>query len=189
MPNPYPARDHVFLRPLGAADAPELTRWIDDPEIARAILTHRPIGARAEESFLAELEESRDEVALGIALEEGHRLIGVCGLTQRDHRSRHAMFGIFLGEKSEWGKGYGSLATRLMVRHAFETLYLRRVWLHVRKEHAAAIRAYEKAGFRREGVLQGTFLDEQGKDVFLMACMRDDDASPETRPNLLNHGL
>jgi RimJ/RimL family protein N-acetyltransferase len=39
-----------------------------------------------------------------------------------------------------------------MLRHAFNDLNLHRVFLSVLSSNAAAIRAYEKAGFRREGI-------------------------------------
>lgn len=39
-----------------------------------------------------------------------------------------------------------------MLRHAFNDLNLHRVFLSVLSSNAGAIRAYEKAGFRREGI-------------------------------------
>jgi hypothetical protein len=59
-----------------------------------------------------------------------------------------------IGDKREWNKGYGTEVTRLLTRYAFETLNLNRVWLRVYEFNRYAIRAYEKAGYRREGVLR-----------------------------------
>ena len=68
--------------------------------------------------------------------------------------NRCARFGIFMGEKSFWNQGYGTEATRLMLKHAFETLNLNRIFLHVYETNPRAIRAYEKVGFVKEGLLR-----------------------------------
>src|SRR5205814_646415 len=82
----------------------------------------------------------------GIVVRTSDRLIGGTGFHHIDFRNRHVGFGITIGEKEEWGKGYGTEATRLMVQHAFETLNLNRVWLHVYEYNQRGIRAYERAG-------------------------------------------
>jgi RimJ/RimL family protein N-acetyltransferase len=58
---------------------------------------------------------------------------------------------------------------------AFETLNLNRVWLHVRATNAAGIRAYEKVGYRREGLLrQHMYREGQYDDIVTMAILRED---------------
>jgi RimJ/RimL family protein N-acetyltransferase len=69
-------------------------------------------------------------------------------------KNRSACFGITIGAKDEWGKGYGTETTVLMVRYAFETLNLNRVWLHVFEYNQRGLRTYDKIGFKREGVLR-----------------------------------
>ena len=102
-------------------------------------------------------------------------VFGATGLHQLDWRARHACFGVFIGVKEEWGKGHGTDATRLMVRHAFATMNLNRVWLHVVSTHEAGIRAYERAGFRREGVLRQQFYREgRCQDLLVMAVLREE---------------
>src|SRR5438477_214806 len=80
-------------------------------------------------------------VPLSIVLNATDRLIGVAGLHSINQKDRHAAFGISIGEKEEWGKGYGTEATRLIVGYAFETLNLNRVWLHVHAHNERGIRA------------------------------------------------
>jgi RimJ/RimL family protein N-acetyltransferase len=91
-----------------------------------------------------------------------------------------------LGEPEEWGKGYGSEATRLVLRYAFETLNLNRVWLHVYEYNERGLRAYEKAGFRREGRLrQEMFRDGRYWDTIVMGILRDEwlAARPQAQPD------
>jgi RimJ/RimL family protein N-acetyltransferase len=85
------------------------------------------------------------------------------------------MFGIGIGVTSMWGKGYGTEATRLLVRHAFQTLNLNRVGLEVYEFNQGAIRCYEKAGFRIEGRLrQSYFADGRYWDTVVMGILREE---------------
>ena len=82
---------------------------------------------------------------------------------------------MMIGEKSMWGKGYGTEATRLVVRYAFEELHLNRVQLHVYEYNLRGVRVYEKVGFRREGVLrQEHMYDGRFWDTVVMAILREE---------------
>jgi [ribosomal protein S5]-alanine N-acetyltransferase len=103
------------------------------------------------------------------------RAVGGTGFHQIDWRSRHASFGVAIGDSENWGKGYGTDATRLMVHYAFATLNLNRVWLLVLEYNERGIRCYEKVGFRKEGLLrQEHFREGRYWDTYLMAILRDD---------------
>jgi RimJ/RimL family protein N-acetyltransferase len=56
------------------------------------------------------------------------------------------------------GRGYGTLAQRLLVEHLFDTTELDRVEASTDVDNLAEQRSLEKAGFRREGVLRGAQL-------------------------------
>jgi RimJ/RimL family protein N-acetyltransferase len=75
--------------------------------------------------------------------------VGTCMLTGIDYRHARCGFGILLGERR--GQGLGTEATRLALDWAFNALSLRNVLLEVMPWNAAAIRTYEKAGFRHIG--------------------------------------
>ena len=106
---------------------------------------------------------------------ETDNLIGMTGLHHIDARNRHASFGITIGDKQLWGKGHGTKATGLMIRHAFRTLNLNRLWLHVYEYNPRAIRVYEKLGFRIEGRLrQDMFRDGRYWDTLVMGVLREE---------------
>lgn len=73
------------------------------------------------------------------------------------------------------GKGYGTEAIELVLDFVFEELKLNRLQLEVYSHNERGLRAYEKNGFKREGVLrealyyQGAFSDE-----IIMAIIRSD---------------
>ena len=76
-----------------------------------------------------------------------NRLIGTCAFSQLDADNGSALYHITIGEKDAWGHGYGTEATWLMLRHAFETLGLHRIALYVFEFNERAIRAYRRCGF------------------------------------------
>ena len=183
MKNPYLIGTKIYLRPLEREDATHLVPWFNHPEVTRMLLTYRPLNLRAEEEFIDKALQNEHGLVLGIVVQGSDRLIGGTGLHQIDFKNRHAGFGITIGEKEEWGKGYGTDATRLMVQHAFETLNLNRVWLHVYEYNQRGIRAYEKVGFRKEGVLrQDTYREGRYWDTIAMAILREEwDARKQDR--------
>lgn len=175
MKNPCLLDQHIYLRALEREDAGTLLPWVNDPEVTRSLLIHRPMSLAAEEAFIDKVTNDPDTVALGIVLRESDRLVGACGLHKIDYRTRQSSFGIFIGAKEEWGKGYGTEATRLVVGYAFDTLNLNRVWLHVFEYNRRGIRAYEKAGFRREGVLrQDSYREGRYWDTVAMGVLREE---------------
>lgn len=175
MKNPFWIGAAVYLRPLERADAPTIVPWLNHPEVTRTLRIYRPLSLQAEEEFIDRNRQDETSVTLGIVVRETDRFIGVVGLTDIDYKNQHASFGIVIGEPDEWGKGYGVEATRLMVDHAFTTLNLNRVWLHVYDFNERGRRSYLKVGFRDEGVLRQEHYS-QGRywDTTIMAILRED---------------
>jgi RimJ/RimL family protein N-acetyltransferase len=175
MQNPFLIGPNVYLRPVEPDDARTIVPWFNDPDVTRFLLRYQPMTLAEEVEFLRRRAESTADVVLGIVVRADDRLVGVCGLHHLDVRNRHAAFGINLGDKTAWGKGYGTEATRLVVRHAFDTVNLHRVWLHVYEYNPRAVRVYEKVGFRLEGRLrQDAFRDGKYWDTLVMGVLREE---------------
>jgi len=174
MTNPYLIGERIYLRPLEVDDALTVAPWFNHPDVNRFIFIRPPLSFDMERDWLRKFVQG-EEIVLGIVLKDGDRLIGSTGLHKIDWRNRHAAFGIVLGEPTEWNKGYGTEATRLMVRHGFETLNLNRIWLEVYENNPRGQRVYEKIGFRVEGRLrQHTYRDNRYLDVLVMGILRED---------------
>jgi RimJ/RimL family protein N-acetyltransferase len=153
-PPVFLAGQSVFLRPIELADAPLCQRWINDPQIRTFVANTRPWSDLAERKYLESLVDAHDQVSLIVVLRESNRPIGLIGLRLINWTDRRADMGILIGEADSRGKGFGSEATTLLLRHAFETLNLHRVQLDVYEYNLAAVRCYERIGFIREGVLR-----------------------------------
>lgn len=155
-------------------DLEDRYRWMNDPEVVRH-LGMRPARLSLNEvrRYLEKASRSAAEVAeFAIDTRDG-RHIGGCGLRSFDQTARSAELAIVIGEADYRGKGYGTEVIRQMLQIGFAEFNLNRIWLTVYAGNAPAIRAYEKAGFTREGVLREyAFLGGTYQDAHLMAILR-----------------
>jgi RimJ/RimL family protein N-acetyltransferase len=173
MQNPFLIGKTVYLRPLEREDAHLVQPWLNDPEVTATLRTHGPLNLRAEESFIDKVTHSAHDLVAVVVRRDVDKAIGVTGLHQIDFEHRHAVFGITIGEKDAWGLGFGTETTFLMVRHAFATLNLNRVMLQVYENNTRGLRAYEKVGFKQEGVLrQENYRQGRYWDTIIMAILR-----------------
>jgi aminoglycoside 6'-N-acetyltransferase len=137
--------ERVVLRPLEAGDVPALRAAHSAPEVATwwgLPAEDFPFGDEPETTRLAIIVEG--EVAGMIQFAE-----------EADPDSRHAEIDIFLGPARQ-GRGLGTDAVTTLARHLLDEEGHHRLTLYPDVENAAAIRCYEKAGFRRVGVLEAS---------------------------------
>jgi RimJ/RimL family protein N-acetyltransferase len=173
MTNPFLVGIHVYLRPLELSNAATALPWLNDPECTQWLRLYRPMTLVAEEKFLKQTADDDTMVRLLIARKEDDAPLGLCSLQGIDARNRDAEFGIMIGAKTTWGRGYGTEATRLLMAYAFETMNLNRVHLFVNAHNERALRSYARIGFQREGVLRQAYY-RKGKyeDGVLMSLLR-----------------
>lgn len=175
--------ERVRLRGIEREDIPTFVRWFNDPEVRQYLLMYEPMSKAKEERWFEAQLESRDGFLFAIEalIEDEWMHIGNVGLHKVDWKNRTAVLGIVLGEKTHWGQGYGTDATRTMLRFAFRELNLHRVELEVFEFNPRAARCYEKAGFQREGTRrQSLFRDGRYHDAHLMAILQEEFLSQET---------
>jgi aminoglycoside 6'-N-acetyltransferase len=93
----------------------------------------------------------------------GGEIAGMIQFTEEEERDyRSAEIDIFLGAAYH-GQGLGSDAVRVLADHLVAERGHHRIVMVPAAENTAAIRAYEKAGFRPVGVLERSWRDEQGR--------------------------
>jgi RimJ/RimL family protein N-acetyltransferase len=153
----------AVLRPFTEADLPAMREALLDPE-ARVLTgsVHDEAQARAPESpdeekllrdWYLTRNDQPDRLDLAVADKATGACVGEVVLNQWDPGNESCNFRILIGPRGR-DRGLGSEATRLIVGYGFERLGLHRISLEVYAFNPRARRAYEKAGFRVEGVLR-----------------------------------
>ncbi len=80
-----------------------------------------------------------------------------------------------MGDVTARDRGLGSEAVNLLATWGFEALGLHRVYAYVLAINPRAQRAFEKAGFRTEGLLRGDrWSGDMPVDVYLVARLASD---------------
>jgi RimJ/RimL family protein N-acetyltransferase len=173
--NPIIRGEKVYLRPSERSDLDDFVRWFNDADTMRYLAMRAPMGRAAEERWfdgMLERQGKRDYHFVICLLEDG-RAIGTIGLHEVDQESGSAGFGIAIGEKAEWDKGYGTDALNAIADFGFGELRLERIWLDVYEANVRAQRSYDKAGFTREGTMRhALFKHGDFADVHRMSMLR-----------------
>ncbi len=156
----------MILRPLAEGDEAELRRIHETPEVSH-------------NWDLPDDDFPWDEP-------EGTRLTievdgAVAGLIQfgeeLEPKYRHASIDLFL-DPALHGRGLGTEAVRRVVRMLIDERGHHRVTIDPSASNAAAIRAYEKAGFKRVGVMRKAERDADGRgwhDSLMMELIAGED--------------
>ncbi len=169
--------DKVELGPVQREYLAKYVEWLNDWETSRFLAPGIPflLNLDDETDWFDRRRQDKDNIVFAILTLPEKHLLGNCGLHRLDWKNRSGLFGIVIGEKSYWNKGYGTDATRTLLRYAFEQLGLNRVELEVYAFNPRAQRAYEKAGFHRDGVRrQALYRDGKFHDIYLMGILRED---------------
>jgi RimJ/RimL family protein N-acetyltransferase len=144
----------VLLRTIEKRDIESFRQWLNDPEVNQYLLVHMPLTELGEEKWFEKISHSDSSMEMAIesyGLNCPRQLIGNCCLDQIKWKDRVATFGIFIGNQSFWGNGYGTEAASLMLQNGFEQLNLHRVNSSVYDFNIRSLKMHEKLGFRIEG--------------------------------------
>ena len=147
--------DRVVLRRLAEADVPRIVELGSDPEVARwwPGLTAEHVGEKA---------RGEDDDVVCWAIESAGEVAGMIQHHEEtDEDYRHAGIDLFLGAPYH-GRGLGTDAVRTLARHLVRDLGHHRLTIDPAAHNERAIRCYEKAGFRRVGVMREYWRDPDG---------------------------
>jgi RimJ/RimL family protein N-acetyltransferase len=167
----------IYLRAIERDDLARCHAWMNEPELRATLAQRYPMSLAREADWIERVTRGQDpsEIHFAICLAVGDRHVGNCGFVGIDRDNRIATLGILIGEKECRGKGFGTDAIRALCRFAFEEMDLRKIRLDVHADNAAGLKAYERVGFRREGLLREE-VHRAGRpvDVVRMGLLRGD---------------
>ncbi len=168
----------IRLRAIERADLPRCQAWLNDPEVIQGLNQYLPLSNMDEEHWFEQAmlaEPAARPLAIDVQDGSGWKHVGNMGFMNLEWTPRSAEFGIFIGEKSLWDKGYGTEAVELLLRHGFDTLNLNRIYLRVFSTNLRARRSYEKVGFVLEGTLrQAVYRQGRYADIHIMSILRSE---------------
>lgn len=142
----------VRLRAFRDDDLKNSLAWLNNPQVTRYLQHMRPWSMAEERAWIDALMRNDDPTRVTYVVETADgEYVGATGLVHIDSRNRSAEAGIVIGRPEEWGRGLGTEALNLLLRHAFEEMNLHRVMLRVYAFNQRGMRSYVKLGFVEEG--------------------------------------
>jgi aminoglycoside 6'-N-acetyltransferase len=140
----------LVLRPVAEGDEAELRRIHETPEVARWW-------------DLPDKEFPWDEPeSTRFTIEVDGKIAGLIQFSEElEYKYRHAGIDLFV-DPALHGRGHGAEAVERVVRLLIDERGHHRITIDPATENVAAIRAYEKAGFKRAGVMRRSERDADG---------------------------
>jgi aminoglycoside 6'-N-acetyltransferase len=137
----------VTLRVATSADVPALAEIRGDPAVSRW-------WGGGENPVAAVQSDLADHDANGLVIEHDGDVVGWIQWHEEDDPDyRHAGLDVYVAPA--WhGRGVGTDAVRTLAAHLIDDLGHHRLTIDPAADNAAAIRAYEKVGFRAVGVMR-----------------------------------
>lgn len=144
------------------------------PETARLTGSKSEFSYDEVVNFFRQCIDAKDRYDFVIVSPDGH-IIGESVINEIDSHINSANFRIALFHPEGYSRGIGTWVIRNTMKFAFENINLHRLELDVFSFNTRAIKVYEKAGFKHEGVLRDAIKDGQDyADDILMAILEDE---------------
>jgi RimJ/RimL family protein N-acetyltransferase len=167
--------ERLYLRPVERGDLAQIQAWSNDAELRALTGETEPMSEAGVEAYYQRMQTERDRLWLAVVLRGSDRLIGETGLLRMFHPWRTTDCSLVLGDRAAWGQGFGREALSLLLDHTFGNLNFHRVAVGVAAGNTRALRFWEKAGFRREGVQRdGYYLNHCYADFVMLSLLEDE---------------
>lgn len=150
-------------------------QWFNDENVTAFMQRHYYPNSAAQqvEYFKTSIENNTTRVQCGILHKKNQVLIGSIALNSIDFINRNSELSVLIGERKYHNLSYLVEAHRLMLRHAFDTMNLNRVYggSAIKEVDSLFCRAL---GYTREGILRnhiyknGVYLD-----TYLFGILKD----------------
>jgi [ribosomal protein S5]-alanine N-acetyltransferase len=175
--------EEIYIKPLTEADAGTLL----DLQVKNKSFFEQFSSERPKDYYTLETQKklinsweqhSKDDQAyhFGIFLAENNTLIGNIDLFQVLRSSLQSAFIGYSLDKDHNGKGYTTIAAKLVVHYAFTELQLHRIEAGVMPHNIGSIRVLEKAGFHKEGIaIKNVKINGNWEDHQVLAIINPND--------------
>lgn len=136
-----------------------------------------PIPIENTKKYIERIIKNDDDsiIRFGIHKKENDSLIGLCMIAFIDNYNKSCKFGITIGEKDQWGKGYGKEVLNEIVRYCFEELGMNRIGAEVYAFNERSIKMFEKMRFVKEGIIrQAVYKKNNFEDEYIYGLLKNE---------------
>lgn len=146
--------NRLLLEPLGLNHCTEkYLGWLNDPSVYAYLETRGNQTLELLKAFI-EKQVNNKIYIWAVTIKDGKQHIGNIKIDPINSIHGFGEYGILMGDKEQWGKGYAKEASLAVINYFFEIKKLRKINLGVVKDNIAAVKLYQNMGFEIEGVFK-----------------------------------
>lgn len=145
--------ERLILEPIGIEHCTETyLGWLNDPEVYRWLETRGSQTMPMLKEYINQ-QIANETYMWAIKIKSLQKHIGNIKVDPINVMHSLGEFGILMGDKAEWGKGYAREASLEIMDNFFEKPEpLRKITLGVVDQNEAAVKLYKNLGFEVEGM-------------------------------------
>jgi diamine N-acetyltransferase len=162
--------EKIYLRPILKNDIAVLNDWKNDEETYRYLGGgFMPTSIDHQEKWIDNLIDTTGSNKRFIISDNKNVPIGMVGLYDINWIHRNCEIGIYIGNKSAQGKGYGKEACELLEQFAKNYLNIRKIKLNAVLDNENAIHMWQSLGYKKIGeYIEERFIQGEYKNLVLM---------------------
>lgn len=166
----------VYLRLLKEADVTmNYVGWLNDTKVNQFLeLRHFNHTYDSCIEYVSALKFQKENLLFGIFCANTDKHIGNVKLGPIDFRYKTAILGLMIGDSSFWGRGVATEAILLVIEFAKHNLGLHKIEAGCYIANIGSKKAFLKAGFKVEGILEKHVVFEGVRhDCFMLGKVLD----------------
>lgn len=141
--------ERLILKPLSLFHLSQhYVDWMNDDEVNKYLESGGNYSLELLKDYLTDVEKNKI-LFWGIHIKNSNKHIGNIKIDPIDNLILSAEYGIMMGDKTEWGKGYAKEASLAVIEYCFNRLGLHQIILGVKKENINAVKLYQKLNFKQ----------------------------------------
>ena len=140
---------------------------MNDPQVIKYLESGGDYTIFKLKSFLKDVEKKKI-LFWAINIKKTNNHIGNIKIDPVHSNHGTCEYGIMMGDKLEWRKGYAKEASELVIKYCYDNLNLRKITLGVVEKNTSAIELYKKLNF----TIEGRFINHVNYDGVLYNMIR-----------------
>lgn len=166
--------ENLIYRPIDYEDTEMILGWRNSDAVRNNFLHRDIITVEEHERWLESEIMTGRAVQFVMIDKKDDKPIGSVYFRDIDKERKTAEYGIFIGEGSARGKGYGIETAIRMTSYFFEDMRYDKLFLRVLERNRAAIRSYEAAGFKKDDIAEEREIEGKTERIIFMSITADE---------------
>ena len=145
----------IFSRLSANHISTDYVNWINDSEVNMYLETRGNYNLDLLKAYIEE-QYNNETYFWAIHLKESNKHIGNIKIDPINLHTNSGEYGILMGDKTNWGKGYAKEASLRIIKYCFDEIKLDNITLGVVEDNINAVFLYKKIGFKIDTIIKGT---------------------------------